>query len=241
MGLLLTIDQGNSSAKLVVWNGNQPLLTESHPELSAELLASIVQQYGITQSICCSVAEHQEILAADLASCNTESLMLTSLTPTPLSIDYATPGTLGADRLAAAVGAWSLYPGRELLVIDAGTAITYDRVTATGHYLGGNIAPGIGMRLRALHAFTARLPRISTRGELPEWGTTTDTAMRAGAYYGVIGEITYYASLMQPDARVILTGGWGKELCEMLKFDIDYQESLVNRGLYHIFEYNENK
>lgn len=241
MGLLLTIDQGNSSAKLVVWNGKEPLLTESHPELSADILGSLARRYGFTRAIYCSVGEHQEVLAADLAASGIDAVALESLTPTPLSIDYATPRTLGTDRIAAAVGAWSLYPGRELLVIDAGTAITYDRVTADGHFLGGNIAPGIGMRLRALHAFTARLPQISTRGELPEWGTTTDTAMRAGAYYGVVGEITHYKSLLPDGALVILTGGWGKELSEMLNIDIDYQESLVNHGLYHIFEHNENK
>ncbi|MDE6086362.1 MAG: type III pantothenate kinase, partial [Muribaculaceae bacterium] len=193
-----------------------------------------------TQAIYCSVAQHQEILDSDLAACKINAFPLSSLTPTPLTIDYSTPRTLGTDRIAAAVGAWALHPGRELLVIDAGTAITYDRVSADGHFLGGNIAPGIGMRLRSLHAFTARLPLISSRGDLPQWGDSTETAMRAGAYHGVLGEITHYASLLPKGARVVITGGWGKELSELLNIEIDYHESLVNRGLYHIFKYNEN-
>ncbi len=241
MGLFLTIDQGNSSAKLVAWDGGQPVLNLTYPELTAELLVSLADSYEITSAIYCSVAEHQEVLAAELAAASIPAVALSPTTPTPLIIDYSTPRTLGADRIAAAVGARALFPDSELLVIDAGTAITYDRVSADGHFIGGNIAPGIGMRLRALHAFTARLPLISSRGEIPQWGHSTETAMRAGAYNGVLGEITYYRSQLPDGARVVVTGGWGKELVTSLNFNTDYQESLVNRGLYHILKYNENK
>lgn len=241
MGLFLTIDQGNSSAKLVVWDGDQPVLHFTYPELSAESLISLAQSHNITKAIYCSVAEHHELIAAELKAASIPSIALTPCTPTPLVIDYSTPSTLGVDRIAAATGAHNLYPDTELLVIDAGTAITYDRVSADGHFIGGNIAPGIGMRLRSLNAFTARLPLISSRGEVPQWGHSTETAMRAGAYNGVVGEITYYRSLLPEGASIVVTGGWGKELVNSLDFRTDYQESLVNRGLYHILKYNENK
>ena len=165
---------------------------------------------------------------------------LNRLTPLPIAIDYSTPDTLGVDRIAAAVGAWSLHRGREILTVDAGTAITYDRVTADGHYIGGNIAPGIGMRLKALNQFTVQLPLISGRGEVRLWGNSTESAMRSGAVNGVLAEITYYRSKLPADAVIVMGGGWGYELSQKLDFITDYQEGLVNRGLNEILIYNEN-
>lgn len=231
MGLHLTIDQGNSSAKIAVWNGDTLVMYLAVPCLDTEVLDHIIDKYHPTNAIFCSVAEQQEYISSELSRCGIDAHELTSLTPVPMTIDYGTPGTLGVDRIAAAIGAMNLYPSTELLVVDAGTAVTYDRVTSRGHFAGGNIAPGVGMRLRALNAYTARLPMISSRGETRLWGNTTEVAMRSGALNGVVAEISYYRSRLPEEARVVITGGWGPELASKLDFEADCRQALVNRGL----------
>ena len=117
---------------------------------------------------------------------------------------------LRADRLAAVMGAQSLLPHRTVLVIDAGTCITFDLLLSNGHYLGGNISPGLDMRLRAMHEFTARLPLISAEGENPDYGYDTITALRSGAKSGIRLEIMGYLAQVRaeyPDACAFLTGG----------------------------------
>lgn len=161
--------------------------------------------------------------------------------PLPLELDYATPQTLGEDRIAAAVGAWSLFPGQNLLVVDMGTAVTYDVVGADGHFRGGNIAPGIGMRLRSLNSFTARLPKVGGYGETPLVGFDTATAMRAGAVRGVVAEIAYYRSMLPENTQVVLTGGWASHVSEFLEFPVTVEKCLVTKGLLSILLYNENK
>ena len=129
-----------------------------------------------------------------------------------MSIGYETPAKLGADRLAAAVGAAALKPGCELLVIDAGSCMTIDRVTADGLYLGGNISPGLEMRLKAMHALTARLPLVGIDGATPQWGHNTAEALRSGALTGIRGEADsylrrFFAEQAGGNAYAFLTGG----------------------------------
>ncbi len=239
MGLSLTIDQGNSSAKVAVWDRDRLVELSTFKAMTDDVITNFAARYSIDKAIFSSVADYQDNLLSRLNAAGIKATELTHDTPLPLVIDYATPLTLGVDRIAAAVGAMSLHPGRELLVVDAGTAVTYDNVSADGHFIGGNIAPGIGLRLKALNAFTARLPLISGRGETVLWGNSTESAMRSGAVNGVIAEITYYHSRLSADAIVVLSGGWGHELAQKLDFETDYHESLVNRGLNEILKYNE--
>lgn len=239
MGLSLTIDQGNSSAKVAVWDGDRPVDLFTFKAMTDDVITSLVARYDIDRAIFSSVTDYQDGLLSRLSAAGIRAIELTHGMSLPLVIDYATPATLGVDRIAAAVGAMSLHPGRELLVVDAGTAVTYDHVSADGHFIGGNIAPGIGLRLKALNAFTARLPLINGRGETMLWGNSTESAMRSGAVNGVIAEITYYHSKLSADAIVVLSGGWGRELAPRLDFETDYQECLVNRGLNEILKYNE--
>ena len=130
--------------------------------------------------------------------------------PSGITLGYRTPATLGADRLAAVMGAQSLLPHRTVLVIDAGTCITFDLLLSDGHYLGGNISPGLEMRLRAMHEFTARLPLVSAEGDNPDYGYDTITALRSGAKSGIRLEIMGYLAQVRakhPDACAFLTGG----------------------------------
>lgn len=241
MGRSLTIDQGNSSVKIAVWDGADLVEYSAHASLSDDEIEAVVKRHGVDRAMFCSVADQQEMLVAMLRGAGIRYSELTHLTPLPLTIDYATPATLGVDRIAAAVGAASMYPDREILVVDVGTAVTYDRVTARRHFVGGNIAPGIGLRLKALHSYTAHLPLVSSRGETRLWGNCTENAMRSGAVNGVVAEISYYHSRMPNGSVVVITGGWGRELAQKLDFKTDYQASLVNRGLNDLLIYNEDK
>ncbi len=239
MGFSITIDQGNSTAKVAVWNGGDLVAIDSFTDLSLTDLHGLIDTYGADKLIYSSVSKHLEQSLLEIAGKGITCYNLASGLPVPLKIDYSTPETLGSDRLAAAVGAATLHPGRELLVVDAGTAVTYDRITARGHFVGGNIAPGVGMRLKALNTFTARLPLISSRGETRLWGNSTEVAMRSGAIVGVVAEISYYRSRLPQDALMVISGGWGKEIASHLDFECDYQENLVNRGLNAILQYLE--
>ena len=161
--------------------------------------------------------------------------------PCPLAVNYATLETLGVDRLAAAVGAQALWPRTELLVVDAGTCITCEYVGAAGVYLGGSIAPGLRMRLRAMHAFTGKLPEVA-----PVWpdsldvGVDTASAMRAGALGGAARELAARVSAFRqnhPRGRVVVTGGDGPFLRPHLPTGLTYRPALVLEGLAHLHAY----
>lgn len=172
-------------------------------------------------------------------------MRLTVGLPLPIGLRYGSQGTLGADRIAAAVGAWALYPRQSLLVVDAGTAVTYDHVTADGYFAGGNIAPGMAMRLEALHRYTARLPRVSVPRDLSVYnhqfmGDCTETAMILGAVYGILGAITYYRSHLPEPTTVVITGGWARQLSTLCDFPMSVEPDLVSRGLNEILLFNQN-
>ena len=142
----LIVDIGNSSAKAAVFNGNEMV---AHKRLTANMvdgIAMLTADYDIKACAFSSVGTPRPDVAQALKQMVPGALHVTGATPTPLICDYLTPDTLGADRLAAAVGAASIFPECHLLIVDAGTCITYDYVSAEGHYLGGNISLGLGMR-----------------------------------------------------------------------------------------------
>jgi type III pantothenate kinase len=244
MALYLTIDQGNTAAKLALWRGEK--LEETHIVQSlvpASLAQFIANHPGIEAAIYCSVASHGTEIMATLNNSLRKAIKLTGNTPLPINIEYGTMGSLGVDRIAAAVGAQASFPGTPLLVVDAGTAVTYDAVTADGRFIGGNIAPGMNMRLEALHRFTARLPRVKVPRELPTglvFGNNTEAAMILGAIYGIVGAMSYYKSRLPENTKVVMTGGWAGELSRLCDFDINVDPHLVSKGLNRILIYNEN-
>ena len=143
---------------------------------------------------------------------------------------------------AAAVGAWSMKPGHNLLVVDAGTAVTYDFVSADGTYLGGNIAPGIELRLKSLHDYTGALPLVQARGDAPMLGHDTETAIRSGVINGIRNELEGYVnelSAIYPAVLVFLTGGDAEFFDIKAKSTTFAVPDLVLRGLARITEFNE--
>ncbi|MGM0622269.1 MAG: type III pantothenate kinase, partial [Bacteroidota bacterium] len=162
-------------------------------------------------------------------------------TPLPVENCYLTKETLGKDRIAAVVGAFKLYPNSNILVIDAGTAITYDFINYKGQYLGGNISPGLEMRFKALHRYTGKLPLIQQSDFNNLFGKTTEEAIRAGVQHGIIFEADkaiesfkeFYKNL-----NVIITGGDAKFFDLKLKNSFFVHFNLTALGLNHILEYN---
>ena len=181
---------------------------------------------------------------ARLAELPCPLLRLGADTPLPVENLYETPRTLGYDRMAAVVGAAERFPGRDILVIDAGTCITYEFVDAAGRYHGGNISPGLQMRFRALNHYTGRLPLVEAEGRLLPMGKDTETAIRAGVLKGIEYEMAGYIRAMKdkyPELLVFLTGGDEFSFDTNLKSIIFADRFLVLKGLNRILIYNNDE
>ncbi|MBR2302142.1 MAG: type III pantothenate kinase, partial [Bacteroidaceae bacterium] len=128
-----------------------------------------------------------------------------------------------------------------ILVIDAGSAITIDFIDANGNFRGGNISPGIKMRLKALHRFTNKLPEVEKEGDTPTLGYNTETAIRSGVISGICHEIDGYINQIRqeiPDVLIFLTGGDEKTLIDKIKNRIFAEKFLVAEGLNRILTNN---
>ena len=240
----LTIDQGNSSAKVSVFDGNDMVAVARFDLLSISALARIIKSYGVNAAAYSSVRRPDARIIELLRKRVKKFIRLDHNTPLPVVIDYDSPCTLGQDRVAAAVGAATCAPGRNVLIVDAGTAVTLDIVTADGHFLGGNISPGLHMRFEALNNYTSRLPLVDYNGEVPLIGHNTVTAIRAGVVGGLVSEIEGYidkiVAKMGNDLVVIVTGGDSNYLASRLSRQVSVVGNLLSIGLNRILIYNEN-
>ena len=240
----LIIDIGNNSAKYFLFNGEQLVLHTRKENTSFGIIDEWSCLYDIDKVIVSSVIAEQPALTDELSKLRYPVARFSNNFQLPLEIKYRTPHTLGSDRLAAAVGAWNEAPGRNIIVIDAGSAITVDFIDKDGNYLGGNIAPGIKMRLRALHEYTALLPMVEKEGDTPTIGYDTETAIRSGVINGVCNEIDGYINEFKQkysDVLVFLTGGDEKTLKNRVKNCIFADKYLVAKGLNRILNDYGNK
>ncbi len=168
-------------------------------------------------------------------------LEVTGATATPLRSAYASPSTLGADRLANAVGGAALFPGRNVLVIDVGTCITYDLVTAERQYLGGAITPGVTMRAKAMNAYSARLPEVTLTDVPAPWGTTTEASLASGIHHGITSEMAGFiraTAYEHERPAVVITGGDALRFVRALKSGIFADPLLTLRGLHAILQHH---
>lgn len=246
MSLNLTIDCGNSSTKLALWEDAEFISTLTTRQLTAGVLGDFLDGIAVDGAIVSSVSDFDLSVSDFLNSLPCRVLQLNAKTPLPLTIDYDTPTTLGADRIAAAVGALSHAPGRNMLVCDLGTAATFDYLDAEARFRGGVISAGIQMRLDALHRYTARLPRVSAaRPREGEYmGRDTASSMTNAASLGLVAELGYYLSTLPEETGVILTGGdirFIKHLLDRRFPGAIFDPWLVSRGLNSILIYNEAK
>ena len=246
----LTIDNGNTAIKVAFFIGTQVVATNRFVRRDGRLLDRFISSYKPETAVICSTASSaasQRIEQLVEQRCRS-LLRLTHETPMPIRLGYRTPATLGRDRIATAVGAWTIAQrldnACDVLVIDAGTAITYDLITADGCFVGGNIAPGVSLRFKSLHEHTGLLPLVKADGDAPVVGYDTETAIRSGVLHGVIGEIKSYIAdlkLSHTNLMTFITGGDGRLLHQRLADEsIIYYEHLSAEGLNRIFLYNQS-
>jgi len=173
-----------------------------------------------------------------------EALVVGPGLKTGMPILYESPLEVGADRIAAAVGAYEKYGG-PVIVLDFGTATTFDAISAKGEYLGGAIAPGIQISAEALYLKTARLPRIEIRKPKRAIGRTTVSSMQSGLYFGYIGLVNNIIDEIRKDlgksVKVIATGGFGGQITPEVQTVEAYEPDLVLEGLRIIFERNRQE
>jgi type III pantothenate kinase len=242
VNLKLIIDFGNTLQKLAVFDGKNLLLKEVFQDLEPDLLNRFIEKNGPFYGIILSSVSNHSLELEKILSRSDKFILLDSQTPVPVKNLYQTPDTLGKDRIAAVTGAWSLFPGKNILVIDAGTCITYDMVTKNGEYLGGGISPGIRMRFQAMHTFTGKLPLIEPEDFDKLIGRSTRESLLSGVYNGVMAEIGELIRLYWEkfdDLIVIITGGDHQFLHNKLKINIFAVPELVLLGLNDIFDYND--
>lgn len=241
----LIIDIGNTRSKFSIFNNGELAITVPVDELKPEHIDLLLAEYeGLDKAILSSGIDYSPALRKKLQASFRSFIELSGDTPVPIQNKYKTKETLGKDRLAAMVGAHSDYPGSDVLVIDAGTAITFDLIDAEGNFWGGNISPGLEMRFKALHQFTGKLPLICQDESNHLFGDTTDTAIRCGVQNGFLYEVEttiekfkdFYKNL-----KVIITGGDANFFDGKLKNPFFVNFNLVATGLNCILEYNVDK
>ncbi len=236
----LVVDIGNTSAKLWLYDGALRVAHVRAKDLQ-EGLEGILPHGTPSRGVVATVGVPFDDIATQLEKLRIPLLNVTGNTPTPLQMRYRSVSTLGADRLAAAVGAWSLMQGCDWFVVDAGTCITCDFVSKDAVYCGGNITLGIDKRLQALHHYTERLPLVNKTGDTPFLGYDTETALRSGVLQGIRCELQGYAAELKkahPKLRIAVTGGDARLICKTLRPDI-IDEDLIARGLNSILSHNE--
>ena len=243
--MYLIVDEGNSRAKVVVADNENIVYQSVTEDLNFDIVSGIVEQYqGICAAIISTTRGDGESLKAMVERCVERVLLFTpATTPIPIKNGYDTPKTLGADRLAAAVGAWAMSPDSDVMVVDFGTAITIDYVV-DGEFRGGNISPGVTTRFRALADYTACLPLCHPTDEVLEYGRTTVEAIEQGVMRGVEHEIRGYVEAFSKEndkKRIIFTGGDAKYFVKRIKNTIFADCEPLIYGLITILKYNAER
>ena len=237
----LTIDIGNTRTKLAVFENGAIIKHLIWPDLKLNKLKKCCKKYTIRNIALSSTAGDPSKSVLDYLKNNFFFIALDHKTKVPIKNLYKTPKTLGRDRLAAVIAAYSLFPNQNCLVIDAGTCITYDLLTKEKEYLGGAIAPGILMRYRAMHEFTAKLPLVAITKMDEFIGNTTKSSLKVGGQIAASVEMQGFIDLYKSKfgkIKIIITGGDANYFANHLKTKIFVHQNLVPLGLNKIIEYN---
>jgi len=206
----LVVDIGNTFTKIAIFERDELIFTGHYNDPGAEVSDTFLSKYNVDKAIISTVKKNTEDWEAGLK----EQIPVTYFNAgmaKSIHNHYRTPQTLGLDRLAAVIGANYLYPGKDSLVIDGGTCITYDWIDATGNYFGGSISPGLNMRYNALNHYTAVLPVVNKDDRFDSnSGNDTETAIRSGVQNGIKFELNGFIESYIKDKKqlnIILTGG----------------------------------
>ncbi len=240
----LAVDAGNTLVKAGVFEEKQLRTVWTERTAEHSILLSEILKAGPFAGIILSAVTGIEPGFINALREAGSMVILDEKTPLPLQNLYETPATLGRDRLAAAVGARALFPGKPVLAIVAGTCITYDLVTARDEYLGGSIAPGIRMRFQAMNTFTGQLPLLEPDLQFSLPGKNTRDSILSGVMQGVLLEtdamITQYREAY-PGLQAVLSGGDADFFENRLKNSIFASPNIVLKGLNEILDYHAER
>lgn len=235
----LLVDAGNTSIKMAVSDGDtispEVRCDESTFISAIDQLADLYGKFDV--SAVSDVRGMGNELYAHLDKVSSKVVNVRGDIHLPIINKYGTPETLGPDRLCAAIGAKMLYPGENCVIVDFGTAITFDFLTEKGEFLGGNISLGLGTRFKSLHHFTGKLPLLKKVDDIDNIGTTTRSAIESGVILGTIFEIEGYIRAYS-GYKFIFTGGDAIFFAEKLKSPIFVVCNLVLMGLSQIAKTN---
>ena len=245
----VVLDVGNTIVKAGFFD-EAGQLTAVRRAATAEELAMEIATFNPTRAIVASVDAPAATVAKAAGLAPGTTVLFSSATPLPIRLIYATPHTLGSDRVAAAVGAASRFPGEAVLIVDAGTCLKCDWLTADSAFAGGSISPGLKMRYRALTELTGRLPLVAAgpAAQMPEWpGDSTEASIRAGVEIGLLSEVLAFVTWGEtrwPGVRVVLTGGdapWlGVRLGAPERRNFVVEPQLVLLGLHRVLFFSSD-
>jgi len=236
----LTLDIGNSKAKLAVFKKEQVIYKKTLASNHPAGLQDIIRKFKIKHSIISSVREIPSSVI-DLLDKHTYMVVLHGLLDLPVKIEYQDKKKLGSDRIAGVVAAKDKFPEDPVLVIDSGSCITYDIADANGLFLGGQITPGLSMRLKAMRHFTDALPAVPVPEKVPAIGSSTAEAMQSGAFLGIVHEMNGFIRQYEEKyegLKVLLTGGNSQLFVPSLKYEIFADPNLIMTGLNLILQYH---
>lgn len=240
----LIIDIGNTLHKLAVFSGDDVLTALfQEKKLTVPFLETLFRQYPIERAIVSTVRENDDHVLHWLES-HTHLVLFSHQCRLPIKMRYASPETLGTDRIANAVGANALYPNQNVLSLMAGTCLVADFVNAENEYLGGSISPGVRMRFQSLSHFTARLPLIEPKTIDFLTGDTTQNSILSGVMHGISHEINgiiLQYSAQYDDLKVILSGGDAQMLQSSIKKRIFAAQNPILLGLHKILKLNASE
>ncbi|MCB0395049.1 MAG: type III pantothenate kinase [Flavobacteriales bacterium] len=236
----LVIDIGSSHTKTGLFSGRDLVSSHSFDGIpDPETLSAWLKLYPSPYATIVSSVNQEAPELYDFIKQNMILVLVDSQMSLPVKVDYRTPETLGNDRLAGIMGAYGRFPVKDVLVIDAGTCITYDLLDKNGVYQGGSISPGRRMRFQALNKFTARLPLVNGNDEMALTGKDTTTSIQSGVQHGILSEVAGIIGLYQQqykDVTVVLTGGDSAFFDKNLKINIFVAPNLVLEGLNLMLE-----
>ena len=241
---VLLVDEGNSFVKWAIFNSDLKMISGTEKSISARFLNKLKKENPSLDTLFIS-SVRKEGLAKVVMNSNWKLLELNTKTKLPFKNLYRSPNSLGADRKALVSAACNFYPKNPVLIIGAGTCITYDIKDAQNNYYGGAISPGLQMRLDAMSHFTSKLPSLNALKELSTEGSDTHSAMFKGALEGLLHEVNGFIDAYRKEygtsLKVMLTGGDALRLESYLKRRIFVEPQLVLYGLLSLYELNQKK
>ncbi|MEI6866698.1 type III pantothenate kinase [Flavicella sp.] len=236
----LIIDAGNTRVKLFVFEGDKIIFSASEESQRLEkIILIILKKYSIGKIILSSVGALQKKIT-EIVNREVPLILLSHKTKLPFDSLYSTPKTLGVDRIALVCAASILYPSKDVLIVDAGTCVTFDLLNKENTYLGGAISLGLEMRYKALNSFTEKLPRLSFKNPEILIGDSTESCIHSGVVNGFVAEIKGIIEqyeLQYPNLTIVLTGGDMNYLSKRLKNSIFANPNFLVEGLNAILKY----